>query len=72
MSDALQLRYQALFSSNIDTLMWPKVRMKHESAHKIQKLPHYSKPLAQKHKPLNVKQNDNYSTYEADFCTDAR
>ena len=31
--------------------MWPMVRMKHESAHKIQKLPHYSKPLAQKPQP---------------------
>ena len=33
--------------------MWPMIRMT-QSAHKIQKLANYSKPLAQNHKLLNA------------------
>ena len=28
----------SIFATNIDALMWPMVRMKHERAHKIQKI----------------------------------
>ena len=45
-TDALQLRYHQ--APNIDTLMWPMVRMKHASAPKIQKSANFLKPLAQK------------------------
>ena len=44
----ISVRHIGNFATNIGTLMWPMVRMKHEKPQKIQKHAHYSKPLAQK------------------------